>query len=126
MSLQQHLYNHSTVPEVLESYIKELSETNIIEDSLHANILKSYQNVINDKIYIQDMRTFFNRIFDSLTESHPKLKFSIAGRKKSLISTERKILQYIELNRSLDLIRDFFAFRIILFGDKSLNLKEHC
>ena len=126
MSLQQHLYNHSTVPEVLESYIKELSETNIIEDSLHANILKSYQNVINDKIYIQDMRTFFNRIFDSLTESHPKLKFSIAGRKKSLISTERKILQYIELNRSLDLIRDFFAFRIILFGDKSLNLIEHC
>lgn len=126
MSLQNHLYTHSTVSEILESYIKELSESSTIKDNLHANKLRSYKNVINDRQYLRDMRTFFNRIFNSLTKSHPKLRFSIAGRKKSLISTERKILQYLELNRSLDLIRDFFAFRIILFGDSTLNLEEHC
>jgi len=126
MSLQNHLYNHSTVSEVLDSYIKELSESSQIEDNLHANKLKTYQNVINDKTYLKDMRTFFNKTFNLLIKKHPNLRFSIAGRKKSLISTERKILQYIELNKSLDLIRDFFAFRIILFGDSSLNLVEHC
>ena len=126
MSLQQHLYNYSTVPEILESYIKELSESDKIENIMHANKLRSYKNVINDKTYLRDMRTFFNKTFDSLSKNHPKLRFSIAGRKKSLISTERKILQYIELGRSLDLIRDFFAFRIILFGDSDLNLVEHC
>jgi len=126
MGLQEHLYSYSTVPEILESYIKELSESSTLEDNMHANKLKSYKNVINDKIYLRDMRTFFNRTFDSLTRSHPRLRFSIAGRKKSLISTERKILQYLELGRSLDLIRDFFAFRIIIFGDRTLNLVEHC
>lgn len=126
MSLQEHLYSYSTVPEILESYIKELSESTEIKDNMHANKLKSYKNVINDKIYLRDMRTFFNRTFNLLIKKHPKLRFSIAGRKKSLISTERKILQYLELGRSLDLIRDFFAFRIILFGDSDLNLIEHC
>lgn len=126
MSLQEHLYNHSTVSEILDSYIKELSESSKIEDIMHANKLKAYQNVINDKTYLRDMRTFFNRTFNSLTKNHPKLRFSIAGRKKSLISTERKILQYNKLGRSLDLIRDFFAFRIVLFGDNTLNLIEHC
>lgn len=126
MSLQEHLYKHSTVSEVLESYIKELSKSSDIESIMHANKLKAYQNVINDKKYLKDMRYLFNRTFDLLIRKHPKLRFSIAGRKKSLISTERKILQYIELGQSLDLIRDFFAFRIILFGNSSLNLIEHC
>lgn len=126
MGLQEHLYKYGTVSEILESYIKELSDSTNIDDNMHANKLIRYQNVINDKTYLRDMRTFFNRTFDSLTKSHPKLRFSIAGRKKSLISTERKILQYLKLGHSLDLIRDFFAFRIILFGDNSLNLIEHC
>lgn len=126
MCLQQHLYSYDTVPEVLDSYIKELSNSQKIEDLMHANKLKAYLNVINDKRYLKDMRTLFNRTFDCLTKKHPNLRFSIAGRKKSLISTEQKILQYIELGQSLDLIRDFFAFRIVLFGNKSINLIEHC
>lgn len=126
MALQTHLYNHNTVSDILESYIKELTESSEIENVLHANKLKAYKNVINDKIYLRDMRTFFNKIFNCLIKNHPNLKFSIAGRKKSLISTEMKILQYLELGRSLDLIRDFFAFRIILFGNNSLNLVSHC
>ena len=90
MDLQTHLYKHSTVPEILESYIKELSESPKIDDIMHANKLRSYKNVISDKMYIRDMRTFFNRTFDLLVKNHPNLRFSIAGRKKSLISTERK------------------------------------
>lgn len=126
MGLQEHLYKYETIQEILDSYIKELSESSDIKEIMHANKLRAYKNVINDKVYLRDMRTFFNKTFDSLSKNHPRLRFSIAGRKKSLISTERKILQYANLGRSLDLIRDFFAFRIILFGDKDLNLIEHC
>lgn len=126
MELQKHLYNCNTVTEILESYIKKLSESQNIEDQMHANKLRSYQNVITDKVYIRDMRVFFNKIFNLLVKKHPNLRFSIAGRKKSLISTETKILQYLELGRSLDLIRDFFAFRIIVFGNDTINLIEHC
>ena len=126
MSLQSHLYKHTTVSEALDSYIKELSSSSEIEKILHANKLKSYLNVSKDKKYLKDMRSLFNRTFELLVKNHPRLKFSIAGRKKSLISTEKKILQYTELGQSLDLIRDFFAFRIVLFGDSSLDLIEHC
>lgn len=126
MSLQEHLYAHNTVPEILESYIKELSSSSEVEKIMHANKLISYKNVISDKTYLRDMRIFFDRIFNLLTKTHPNLRFSIAGRKKSLISTEKKILQYLELNRSLDLIRDFFAFRIIIYGNDSLDLIQHC
>lgn len=126
MSLQEHLYNHTSISDVLDSYIKDLSKSSEIEDVLHANKLRSYQNVINDKKYLKDMRSFFNRTFNLLVKKHPNLRFSIAGRKKSLVSTEKKILQYLELGQSLDLIRDFFAFRIILFGNNSLDLVEHC
>ena len=126
MSLQEHLYEHNTVPEILESYINELSSSSEVKKIMHANKLKTYKNVINDKTYLRDMRIFFDRIFNLLTKNHPNLRFSIAGRKKSLISTERKILQYLELDRSLDLIRDFFAFRIIIYGDDSLDLIQHC
>jgi len=57
MGLQTHLYNYSTVSEILESYIKELSESTKFEDNMHANKLRSYKNVINDRQYLRDMRT---------------------------------------------------------------------
>lgn len=126
MSLQHYLYNNSTVADVLESYIKELSKNPEIDSILHANKLRAYQNVITDNKYLSEIRKLFDRTFSLLVKMNPKLRFSIAGRKKSLISTERKILQYLSLGQSLDLIRDFFAFRIILFGDSSLDLVQYC
>ena len=126
MALQDYLYSEKTVPDVLERYIKELASANEIQHTIHANKLASYQNAIKDKQYLKDMRKLFNEMYDLLDKNHPKLQFYIDGRRKSLISTERKILQYNSLEQSLDLIRDFFAFRIILFGDHSINLILHC
>ena len=127
MQLQDHLYTQTTVAGVLDEYIKELLETGNTESVMHANKLKSYQNMIKDKQYIKDLRKLFNETYDMIEKKHPELQFSIAGRRKSLISVEKKILQYSALGKSLDLIRDFYAYRIILFGnDDTVGLVEHC
>lgn len=126
MSLQECLYSKYTVPDVLEAYIKELSSTDNIQDNLHANKLTSYRNIILDKNYIRELRTLFNEIYSHIEKKHSNLSFFIDGRRKSLLSLESKILNYSSIGKSLDLIRDFFAFRIIVFGNSSLNLTKYC
>lgn len=127
MALQDYLYTQSTVPEVLKQYIRELrSKENDVKSLMHANKLVSYADMMHDKQFLKDLRKLFNETYDLMDKNHPSLHFSIAGRRKSLISTEKKILQYSSMDKSLDLIRDFFAFRIILFGDKEINLVKHC
>ncbi len=126
MSFQNCLYSETNIPNVIERYTKELVSSTEVKDIIHANKLESYQNMIKDKRFLKDLRKLFNETYDLLDKNHPKLHFSIEGRRKSLISVERKIQLYSSLDKSLDLIRDFYAFRIILFGDKSINLIEHC
>lgn len=82
--------------------------------------------MMKDKQFLKDLRRLFNGTYDLLDKKHPELHFSIAGRRKSLVSVKKKILRYFSLGKSLDMIHDFFAFRIILFGDNSINLEKHC
>ena len=124
--LQDYLYSLNTVPEVLERYIEELNSEGSINSILHANALTAYRNMIRDKQFLKDARRLFNQIYDLLDKGHPNLRFHIEGRRKSLISTEKKILRYLGLGESVDLIHDFFAFRIILFGSDSVGLEQHC
>lgn len=126
MSLQEYLYSEHTISDVLNRYIEELTLKGEIQDRLHANKLIAYQNLIQDKQFLKDIRSLFNETYDLISRNHPNVQFSIAGRRKALVSSEKKICQYSELGKSLDLIRDFLGFRIILFGDNSLDLVQHC
>ena len=126
MSLQEHLYTQHTIPDVLERYIDELTAQGGLGDRLHANKLIAYRNMIQDKQFLRDTRSLFNGTFDMISKNHPDLQFSIAGRRKALVSSEKKIRQYTELGKSLDLIRDFFGFRIRLFADDSIDVLRHC
>lgn len=126
LSLQDYLYTCKTVTEVLERFTADLISNGDTLSIIHANKLISYQNMIKDKGFTRDCRKLFNEIYNLIDKTHPDLHFSLEGRRKSLISTEQKILQYTSLCKSLDLIRDFFAFRIILFGNESINLVRHC
>lgn len=124
---QDYLYSEKTVPDVLERYINELLETGDINDNIHANKLRFYLSTIQDRRYLASLRSFFNKTYDLIDKKHPNLHFSIDGRRKALISYEKKIRHYLFNKRPLDDIRDIFAFRIILFGDEDvLNLEEHC
>lgn len=124
--LQDYLYSLNTVPEVLERYIEELNSEGSITSILHANAIIAYRNMIRDKQFLKAARRLFNQTYDLLDKGHPNLRFHIEGRRKSLISTEKKIIRYLNLGESVDLIHDFFAFRIILFGSDSVGLEEHC
>ena len=126
MSLQNYLCTFHSVPEVLDRYIDDLNAYGEMQSAIHANKLISYRNVIKDQQYKEELKELFNETYELLDKNHPNLHFSIAGRIKSLVSVEKKILQYFALDKSLDLIRDFFAFRIILFGDDSINIIKHC
>ena len=127
MPLDQHLYTKNTVTDVLDSYIKELLDSNEISNIIHANKLVSYRNLIQDEEFLESLHTFFYEISKLLETKHPNLHFYIEGRRKSLLSVERKINRYISMDRSLDTIKDLFAFRIVLFGDeKILDLIKHC
>ena len=124
--LQDYLYTTTTVPDALGRYIEELNSSDDFDSKQHANKLMAYENMMKDKQFLRNSRKLFNSIYDLLDKKHPELHFSIAGRRKSLISTEKKIILYSALGSSLDSIRDFLAFRIILFGNSSLNLEKHC
>ena len=54
--------------------------------------------------------------------------FHLEGRRKSLISTEKKILKALAENKSLDTLRDLIAFRIIIFdeNDKQEEAVDLC
>lgn len=124
-SMQKHLYTQTTVQGVLDNYIKELEGGNM-ESVLHANKWKAYKKMMQDKQFVKDLRKLFNEFYELEEKKHQNLNFSILGRRKSLISAEKKILRYATLGRSLDLIRDFYAFRIVLFGPEEIDLIKHC
>ena len=123
--MQKHLYTQTTIQGVLDQYIKELDSGNM-ESILHANKWRAYKNSMQDKQFVKDLRKLFNEIYDLVEKKHPNLQFSIIGRRKSLISAERKMLRYASMGRSLDLIRDFYAFRIVLFSPSEIDLIKHC
>lgn len=126
MTLQEYLYSCNTVQDVIDRYTQDLMNRNQVSATIHANKLLSYKNMINDRPFLKDLRELFNETYDLLDKKHPNLHFSIAGRTKAIISSEKKIQRYFSLGKSLDLIRDFVAFRIILFGNESINLIHHC
>lgn len=126
MSLQNHLYSNKTVQGVLEDYIAELYANSDINSVMHANKWSACKTTMNDKSFLKELRSFFNRSYDIIEKNHTNLQFSISGRRKSIVSTEKKILKYLSMNKSLDLIRDFYAFRIIIFSHDSIDLVEHC
>lgn len=126
MSLQNYLYTEYNVPDVLEKYINELSSKGDLQSLMHANKWRSYLARIQDKQYLKEIRSLFNETSNLVEKKHPELKFVIDGRRKSLISTEKKILYYSSQNKSLDLIRDFFAFRIVIYGMDEEDLIKRC
>lgn len=116
------LYSANSIPDILLKYEKLLRNTGNIIDSAHAAKLAEYRNMITDKKFLYRIRKNFNGIYSLIDKSFPDIRFCIDGRRKSLISSEKKILKLLSENKSLDLLRDLFAFRILIFGKNSKEL----
>ena len=106
-----------TVKQAREALLEAESDKLIDNDKVNSEAIRRAEE--SGIIFIDEM----DKILD---KGHSNLRFHIEGRRKSLISTEKKIIRYLDLGESVDLIHDFFAFRIILFGSDSVGLEEHC
>ena len=131
MSLSTYLYSEKFIPDVISRYVEELSSGNL-SDIMHANKLRVYRKMIFDDNYLQETQKFFDKCFALVKDKYSILRSdgqtigcSIDGRRKGLIQSEEKIRLYQKKGLSLNLIRDFFAFRFVLYGNFA-NLQEYC
>ena len=111
------LYKASSIPEALILYENYLKSTNNLEDFVHANSIELFRKTVENRNFVSMLQKTFNNIMKMLEQNFPDTTFHMEGRRKSLLSAEAKTLLYLDLNKSLDGLRDFYAFRIILFDN---------
>ena len=127
-----YLYAYDSIPKIIDAYVTDLRSTEKENDNdndndiLHANKLLAYKNIIVDKTFLSDIKETFYGLYNMIEQNFDDLRFVMEGRRKSLISTEKKISMYLETNKPLDTLRDLFAFRIILLADESIELVKSC
>ena len=113
---EQALYDSksTSIPIVLEKYEKLLLNRGDEQSILHANRLRQYRSEITNRTYFEELRKNFDNLYSLISQSNEfgHLTFSIDGRIKSVISTDKKIRKNLNENRSLDSLRDTTAFRI--------------
>jgi len=111
---EQALYNNDSIPKVLANYEELLRKTRDPKDLAHSVKLAEYRAIISNKSH-STLRKVFEGFYSILIKEG--LRFRTAGRRKSFISVEQKIRRNLDLNESLDLIRDLLGVRIILFDN---------
>ncbi len=124
-SITPYLYQGVSIPNIIELYYPELMKGSV-EDILHATKLMEYREFLTDREFLKEIRKTFDELYNHISEIQPDLMFCIEGRRKSLISTEKKILTLLSKNKSLDTLHDFFAFRITLFDNNPGELIDEC
>lgn len=90
-----------------------------------ATLQGSYSNQITDLKLLEDMRYYFNELYNRLVELG--LFFELSGRRKALMSFEEKLFRNALNGKAPNSLKDIFAFRIVLFDtdDKCYDVMEH-
>ena len=115
---------YSNIPEILDAYVDFLKSTGNVRDAQTATIQLQYRKMVTNTRFLSQVRTHFNRLYKEL--SRMGLYFKLDGRRKSLLSFEKKVQLAIDSEKPLDSIRDIFAFRIILFDTNDNALIDEC
>ena len=115
--LADALYEGHSIPEILEIYEGLLKKTGDLKAIQHGTFISQYRNIVVDKRFLGTLRKHFNNIYTLIGRKFPETLFHLEGRRKSLISTEKKIIKLLSQNKSLDTLRDLIAFRLIIFDD---------
>lgn len=118
------LYSCSNIPDVLDSYSSALRNSSIKGADSHANLLQLYKSYITNKQILDECRDNFTYAYNLISQKLPNVLFEITGRRKSLISVEKKIRTVEDNAKSLDSIRDFFAFRICLLNNGFKSIED--
>lgn len=116
-----------SIPEFLRYYEELLMERADERSILHANRLAQYRLEITNRKYLTELKKDFNSLYLLISKEFSGLNFLIEGRIKSVVSTDRKIVKNLNENKSLDLLRDTIAFRVLIFGNYSATeLVDYC
>lgn len=118
VSILPFLEEGPTIPAIADNYAKKLREDRMsFRNILHANKLEEYEEMISDIEFLTKVKKEFDNIFDIMVEMG--FYFVLEGRRKSFYSLLNKNLLLLSKTSSLDLIRDIFAFRLVLFDSHS-------
>ena len=120
-----YLESGSTISDIVKKFSEDLrKEPFVLSSILHANKLMEFHEMITDPNFLLNIKHHFDAIYDICKELG--ILFSIDGRRKSLKSIENKINLLLSDNCSLDLLRDIFAFRIVVFDteDPAIAVKK--
>lgn len=111
-----------TLEEVVEGFLEELSKDNDDNTQLYRTKWKEIMAINGDQKFRSEMKSHMNGIKNIAEKECELLKNGnviIIGRQKAFLSMDEKIRLFLKKGKSLDLIRDFFAYRIIISGDNS-------
>ena len=116
--------DYRTISDIVQAFAQQLRENGDFLSILHANKLMEYHEMITDSGFLTKIKDHFDQIY--LICKELGILFSIDGRRKALESLNSKIILHLKKNASLDLIRDIFAFRIVIFdaADSILSIAK--
>ena len=121
LNIVPFLYTSSSLVEVLTEYSSVLRDSNDLTNLLHANKLIEVKNILIDNKFLSMIRKHYDSLYTATKNAYPNLKFQLAGRRKSVIGTEKKINLYLTQGRDLTDFKDVLAFRFIIF-DNSIEI----
>lgn len=116
--IENYFYNSRSVVEIIDKYCRDLKSTSDPTCIAHSVQLENYKATAINENHLYHIRTLFNKTFKMLYDE-VDFCFTFEARRKSLLSTEAKLLKLIKEKQSIDLIRDFLGFRIIIFSEKT-------
>ena len=114
-NLMDFLQNPDRLSNTLVTYAEYLqSQTNNTSAMLHGNKVREFVEMARSSSFSNILRSHFDEIVTICEDLD--LNFTIFGRRKSVYTFEQKVLQLLRKKVSLDLLRDIFAFRVIVFS----------
>lgn len=116
--------DYRTISDIVQAFAQQLRESEDFASSQHSSKLMEYHEMIKDSEFLTKIQEHFDQIY--LICKELGILFSIDGRRKSLESLNSKIILHLSKGSSLDLIRDIFAFRIVIFdtADSILSIAK--
>ncbi len=123
----EFLYNSPNLKTALENYAENLrnDENNILNLS-HANKIDEYINIVFNRDLSRFCKEEFSFLSDAIDEEYPDIFFQFTGRRKSTLSFESKIQKLLKECKSLDLLRDILAFRILILTNDPQKSTKQC
>ena len=116
LTIVPYLYEVDNLVDLLKNYSTDLRKSGDLNNILHANKLDEVRSILEDNKFFKMIRRHHKELYILTKKNFPDLKFSLEGRRKSIISAEEKINLYLAQGRSLEEFRDVLAFRFVLYN----------